>query len=232
MKRRIITLNRAQVLEKLSSPPPGRDWLLAVDPDGLKASIVLRQVDGFVPDVDGNEDLFPLSMTLERDDGYLEGGDWLFAKTPERRIHDGIYRSYWVQWTDYARTACIREARDFLQMAWADYVAGMSTSYQYAVCFFAQQGSEKYLKAFLAYHGQPVPMIHDIERLLKLCTKVDSSFGALSNDVGILRHYGVDIRYVPDKTQAERDCAAVWATFSKIGDLVRRTLPKTLFEAV
>jgi hypothetical protein len=53
-----------------------------------------------VPDIDGHEDLFPLLMTIERQDGFLEGGDWLVASTPERKKHDGIYRSYRIEWDD------------------------------------------------------------------------------------------------------------------------------------
>jgi hypothetical protein len=75
--------------------------LLAVDPETMVARIVVqRSSDGLVPDVEGHEDLFPLLMTLEREDGFLEGGDWLVARTPERRGHDGLYRSYRIEWDD------------------------------------------------------------------------------------------------------------------------------------
>ena len=78
----------------------GRGWLLAVDPETGSARIVARQTEGFVPEVEGHEDLFPLAMALEREDGFLPGGDWVVASTPSRRAHDGEYRSYWVRWED------------------------------------------------------------------------------------------------------------------------------------
>lgn len=74
---RQITLSNIEVQEKMEKPPAGGGrWLLAVDPETLEARIVV-QTGAFVPDVEGHEDLFPLSMALEREDGYIEGGDWL-----------------------------------------------------------------------------------------------------------------------------------------------------------
>ncbi|MFW0859331.1 MAG: toll/interleukin-1 receptor domain-containing protein [Dehalococcoidia bacterium] len=74
--------------------------MLAIDPDTLVASIVVQRPDGFVPDVQGHEDLFPLLMAIERQDGFIQGGDWLVASTPAKRESDGIYRSYRVEWDD------------------------------------------------------------------------------------------------------------------------------------
>ncbi|WP_435549973.1 toll/interleukin-1 receptor domain-containing protein [Desulfobacterium sp. N47] len=98
---RTIRLSRRVVLQRLYSPPPQGRWLLAVDPETLVARIVVQRLpDGFVPDIDGHEDLFPLLMTVERQDGFLEGGDWLVAFTPEKKGHDGVYRSYRIEWDD------------------------------------------------------------------------------------------------------------------------------------
>lgn len=98
---RTIRLSRKVVLQRLYNPPSQGRWLLAVDPETLVARIVVQRLpDGFVPDIEGHEDLFPLLMTLERQDGFLEGGDWLVAHTPEKRVHDGIYRSYRIEWDD------------------------------------------------------------------------------------------------------------------------------------
>jgi hypothetical protein len=97
---RVVRLSRRVVLHHLYRPATQGTWLLAIDPETLVASVVVRLPDGFVPDIDGHEDLFPLLMTLERADGILEGGDWLVAHTPNKRQHDGIYRSYRVEWDD------------------------------------------------------------------------------------------------------------------------------------
>ena len=93
-----ITLNKGEVLHKMQDlPGNGGRWLLAVDPETLEARVVVQR-GAFVPDVEGHEDLFPLSMAVEREDGLIEGGDWLVAETPNRRPHDGLYRSYVVLW--------------------------------------------------------------------------------------------------------------------------------------
>lgn len=86
------------MLHRMENPPAnGGRWLLAVDPETLNAKIVVQR-GALVPDVEGHEDLFPLSMALEREDEFIEGGDWLVAETPNRRQHDGLYRSNVVSW--------------------------------------------------------------------------------------------------------------------------------------
>ena len=74
--------------------------MLAIDPETLVARIVIQLPNGFVPDIEGHEDLFPLLMALEQQDGLLEGGDWLVASTPNKKEHNGIYRSYRIEWDD------------------------------------------------------------------------------------------------------------------------------------
>lgn len=61
---------------------------------------MLQEPSSVVRDVEGHEDLFPLLMAVERQDGFVQGGDWLVAKTPNKRPHDGIYRSYRIEWDD------------------------------------------------------------------------------------------------------------------------------------
>jgi HEPN domain-containing protein len=39
------------------------------------------------------------------------------------------------------------------------------------VCFHAQQCAEKYLKAFLTRHHIEFRWVHDLDELLRLCTK-------------------------------------------------------------
>ena len=99
-RTRSVRLKRRAVLERLYNPPSGGKWLLSIDPSTLVARIVPQLPNGFVPDVEGHEDLFPLLMTLERQDGLLEGGDWIVATTPNKREHDGMYRSYRIEWDD------------------------------------------------------------------------------------------------------------------------------------
>jgi hypothetical protein len=96
MKMRKIQLSRKEVTEKLSRKPHG--WILAIDPETLATQIIPS--GGYYPELEGHEDLFPLGMCVEREDGFLEGGDWTVAQTSNRREHDGIYRSYWIEWKE------------------------------------------------------------------------------------------------------------------------------------
>lgn len=50
------------------------------------------------------------------------------------------------------------------------------------VCFHAQQGAEKLLKAFLVFHGRPLLRTHDLIALLAACVAVDSGLGSLEED--------------------------------------------------
>ncbi len=116
-KKNVIRLDRIEILSRIHNPPEQGTWLLSIDPEDYQAKIVLRNADGYVPDIQGHEDLFPLSMTIERDDGLLLGGDWVVARTPDQRQHDGLYRSYWIIWDPPAKVISIelvRQLRIFL----------------------------------------------------------------------------------------------------------------------
>ena len=60
LKQRIIVLDFEEVMRKLGTPPGNGDWLLAVDSETLETKIVVRGAGGYVADVVGHEDLFPL----------------------------------------------------------------------------------------------------------------------------------------------------------------------------
>ncbi|GIV05077.1 MAG: nucleotidyltransferase [Fimbriimonadales bacterium] len=65
-----------------------------------------------------------------------------------------------------------------------------------AVCFHMQQCVEKYLKAFLVFHGKEFPRSHDITLLLSLCSQVDADFTLLMEwGVDTLTDYAVTVRY-------------------------------------
>src|ERR1022692_3820879 len=65
------------------------------------------------------------------------------------------------------------------------------------VVFHAQQAAEKYLKALLVHHDKIVPKIHDLERLLDLCSQLDASLPTLSTECRRLTQLGFASRY-PD----------------------------------
>jgi HEPN domain-containing protein len=68
------------------------------------------------------------------------------------------------------------------------------------VAFDAQQGAEKYLKAFLIFRGQQPPKIHDLAELVDRCAAIESSFAELRNDAAFLSPLAVYSRY-PDEPQ-------------------------------
>jgi len=47
------------------------------------------------------------------------------------------------------------------------------------VCFHMQQCAEKYLKAFLIFHGKEISRTHNLAELIRSCAKIDESFQSL-----------------------------------------------------
>jgi HEPN domain-containing protein len=69
-----------------------------------------------------------------------------------------------------------------------------------AVCFHAQQGSEKYLKAWLQeFTIIIIPRTHNLVELFNLCLENDQSFVLAAEDLGELDTYAVAIRYPGNK---------------------------------
>lgn len=91
------------------------------------------------------------------------------------------------------------------------------------VCFHCQQCAEKYLKAFLAHHGEDPPKIHDLLELLDSCVEKDPLLAALAGELLAINSYAVSARYPgASSTVAEaREALARART-------VRRVLRKTL----
>ena len=74
-----------------------------------------------------------------------------------------------------------------------------------SICFHAQQASEKFLKAFLAYHDVDFPRTHDLDFLLLECQKINKE--AFQIDFKSLTDFGVSVRYpddfyIPDEEEA------------------------------
>jgi HEPN domain-containing protein len=65
-----------------------------------------------------------------------------------------------------------------------------------AICFHTQQCAEKYLKAFLIFHGKEVKRTHDIAMLIEECSEIDSDFRSLYEiNADRLTEYAVELRY-------------------------------------
>ena len=72
-----------------------------------------------------------------------------------------------------------------------------------AVCFHAQQMTEKLLKAFLQEHGSAFPKTHNLIALVELCLPIDGSFEVQRDALIWLDRYAVQFRYPGES--AERD---------------------------
>jgi HEPN domain-containing protein len=62
--------------------------------------------------------------------------------------------------------------------------------------FHCQQAAEKYLKAFLIFHGLEPERTHNLEFLLARCADIDASYSAI--ELLNLTDYGVEARYPGD----------------------------------
>jgi HEPN domain-containing protein len=62
-----------------------------------------------------------------------------------------------------------------------------------------QQCVEKYLKAFLIFHGKEIRKTHIIEELIRECIEIDSSFQQLFEiKAHTLTDFAVELRYPSD----------------------------------
>lgn len=66
------------------------------------------------------------------------------------------------------------------------------------VCFHCQQAAEKYIKAFLVYHGKQFPFSHNLADLVAVCMQVDEAFATIQRKAETLTPFAVEIRYPDD----------------------------------
>jgi HEPN domain-containing protein len=69
------------------------------------------------------------------------------------------------------------------------------------VAFHAQQAVEKALKAFLAWHDQPLPKSHDLERIGRACARIDSDLEKSVDQAVPLTEYAWAFRYPGPKDE-------------------------------
>ena len=62
-------------------------------------------------------------------------------------------------------------------------------------CFHAQQAIEKILKAFLAFHRNPIPRTHDLEELARMCQRIEPLSELPLQELADASNYAVQIRY-------------------------------------
>src|SRR5437762_11521195 len=101
------------------------------------------------------------------------------------------------------------------------------------VCFHAEQGAEKCLKAFLRARTGDVPRVHSLAKLIELCAKNDRSFLRLKNRGLSLDRYYIPTRYpeaapgaLPDGLPNRHDAQSALSDMRKINKYVRTQLRK------
>lgn len=103
-----------------------------------------------------------------------------------------------------------------------------------AICFHMQQCAEKYLKAFLIFHGQEVPRTHDIAFLILRCGQIDPEFQQLVGwSVPSLTTYAVEVRYdtlIFPSVEETKHAALLWR--SRYATLFARNSARKATKAV
>lgn len=77
-----------------------------------------------------------------------------------------------------------------------DTATAHANDYPDLICYHCQRSAEKYLKALLAHHKQPVRRTHDLEELLDLLSAFDMGITADHYNQAIkINDYAVLVRY-------------------------------------
>ncbi len=117
---------------------------------------------------------------------------------------------------------------EWVAKAEGDYRAGLilrrAKKPEYdAICYHAQQSSEKYLKAWLVEQSTVVPKIHDLEALAKLCIPTLPELSDHIEDAIYLTSFAVEIRY-PGTFATRADAQVCWRAARAIRKLLRKNL--------
>ena len=89
-----------------------------------------------------------------------------------------------------------------------------------AVCFHAQQCTEKYLKAFLQENKIPFVKTHDLVYLLELMLPLKPLWSVYRSTLETISTYAVDVRYPGEEVSKEEALKAV-ALAAEIRELIR-----------
>ena len=95
-------------------------------------------------------------------------------------------------------------------------------------CFHAQQAVEKLFKAFIAAYDQPIPRIHNLIRLHKICEdlfgekiEIDNEKIILLNDVYIDSRYPADFGVLPSGQPGEQEANMAYSHAKDIDTVLR-----------
>lgn len=86
--------------------------------------------------------------------------------------------------------------------------------------FHCQQAAEKYLKGFLAYHGEDPPYTHDLRLLLRRSRAYEDALHVLHDAAGQLYPFAVEIRYPFGLSVSWREAGDALSQVQKIRDTI------------
>jgi HEPN domain-containing protein len=100
------------------------------------------------------------------------------------------------------------------------------------VCFHAQQGAEKYLKALLSLHGIDFPTSHDLTELAALVPK-EIHLQAPASAFKTLNPYAIETRYPSwGEELTRREAREAVRLAKQVRKAIRAHLPKEVFRFV
>ena len=94
------------------------------------------------------------------------------------------------------------------------------------VCFHSQQAAEKFLKAFLVFHGPLPAKTHDLVVLLTKCLDTAPELSIVERDCRRLTYYAIGSRYPDDLYEPnERDAREMIAAANRVRQAILRHMP-------
>lgn len=119
----------------------------------------------------------------------------------------------------------LRKAESNLAVAGLSVSAGQALD---AACFHAQQAAEKCIKAYLTVNEIEFPFIHNLEKLIELCARVDPSFMSIKTAGQDLTPYAVELRYDEEFWPSEQIARQAMDKATAIRDFVLAHMPDAL----
>jgi HEPN domain-containing protein len=92
-------------------------------------------------------------------------------------------------------------------------------------CFHCQQAAEKSLKAYLIAKNVQFPLTHDLKRLLDHCSRIDPTFGPLTESTLELNPFAVVTRYDDAFWPEAEEVQAALESARKIRRFVQERFP-------
>jgi HEPN domain-containing protein len=106
----------------------------------------------------------------------------------------------------------------------AEFLTNMNPMPVEIICYHCQQSAEKYLKGFLALHGEEIHKTHDLIRLNRLCLKYSDTFLEITEDCLNVTDYGVNVRYPFPMELNESDARSALQSAQRIKQFILSTV--------